>query len=127
MTAKHEILMVGEDAQPFVDLSERLDDALYSVSFAQTRDPLGYLQEDRLWHSAGIIVRLTGRESAEDFVPVFEAYPQSSFLLLEGRQPSDPAIGRIASRYGAETIDPVVASPAQIVDQLLALIFHRKL
>ena len=36
MTAEHEILMVGEEAQPIVDHSERLDDALYSVSFEQT-------------------------------------------------------------------------------------------
>jgi len=127
MAAKHEILMVGEDTQPFVDLSEHLDDALYSVSFAQTKGPLGYLQEHALWHSAGVIVRLTGKESAEDFVPVFEAYPRSSFLFLWGRLPPDPAVERIAARNGAEIVDPETASPGQIIEQLLALIFHHKL
>ncbi len=56
-------------------------------------------------------------------MPVFKAYPQSSFLFLKGYQEPDAA----AERYGTEVLDPVAAPPTQIVEQLLALIFHRKL
>ena len=56
-------------------------------------------------------------------MPRLQGLPQTSFLFLKGHQVPDAA----AERYGAEVLDPVAAPPTQIVEQLLVLIFHRKL
>jgi hypothetical protein len=126
MQYKHEILLIGPDTRPLVDVSEYLDEHLYLVAIAQALHPIDYILEHRQWHPVGAIVRLAGDESIEDFLPLFQAYPETSFLFLRSG-PSDGGTSEVVSRYGGAIIDPDERSPQRLVEDLAALMFHHKL
>jgi hypothetical protein len=127
MGPRHEILMIGPHTQPLVDIAEFLDDSLYSVVFTQARHPIDYLLTHRSWRPAGAIVRLAGDESKEDFLPLFQAFSETGFIFLRGREIPAPEIDEAIEGYGGQVIDPALKSPQQIVEQLAAVMFHRKL
>ena len=127
MAPKHGILMAGERTAPLVDISEYLDDDFYSMFLVQARRPMDYLLERRNWQPAGAIVRLVGDESAEGFLPVFQAHPATSFLFLLGTDLIDPELTGVVEGYGGTVIDAGEKSPQRIVEDLAALMFHHKL
>jgi hypothetical protein len=127
MQYKHEILLIGPDTKPLVDISEYLDEHLYAVALAQARHPIDYIMEHRQWHPGGAIVRLAGDESTEDFLPLFQTYPETSFLFLLSQPPSADELRSVVARYGGALIDPAEKSPQRLVEDLVALMFHHKL
>jgi hypothetical protein len=129
MQYKHEILLIGPDTKPLVDISEYLDEHLYSVAIAQDRHPIDYILEHRQWHPVGAIVRLAGDEAIEDFLPLFQSYPETSFLFLlsAGDLWGDEEAGSIVARHGGVIVDPAEKSPQQLVEDLAALMFQNKL
>ncbi len=123
---KRDILLVGEDVRPLGFLSELLNEDIYSVSLAHARRPLDHLLERRYWQPAGAIVRLAGDEILPDFEALFDAYPSTGFVFLNAEW-LDADLRQIVAQRGGTLADESSERPGQIVESLIALLFHREL
>jgi hypothetical protein len=125
IAVKTEILMVGEQMAPLVEVSRQFDGAAYAITIAQVPHPFEYLLRHPLRHPEGVIVRLAGNENVADFRAVCSAYPESTLVFLADRFPPRPAVARVVDQYHGAILR-AAESPLAIVASLVALIFQKK-
>jgi hypothetical protein len=127
MPQKYKVLFVGKDTRPLVDISEHLDEQLYSVYFAHAEHPVEYIPAHARWHPTGAIVYLAGDESSDDLLRLITDYPDTSFLFLTDTNEDGGEKADLVRQSGGVLVDPMETSPQRLVEELESLIFHRKI
>jgi hypothetical protein len=122
---RSDILLVGEEMAPLVEVSLQLDRAAYAISIALVRCPLDYLLQHPSRQPDGVIVLLTGNENVADFRAGCAAYPESTLVFLANHFPPRPAIARVVDQYYGAILR-TTESPLTIVASLVALMFQRR-
>jgi hypothetical protein len=122
---KTDILFVGKEMGPLVEISSQLDGATYAIAIAEAPRPFDYLLRHRSHQPAGVIVCLSGNENVADFRAVCSAYPESTLVFLADRFPPRPAVARVVDQYHGAILR-ATESPLAVVASLVALIFQRR-
>jgi hypothetical protein len=122
---KTDILFVGTEMGPLVEVSSQLDVATYAVAIAEAPRPFDYLLKHGSHKPAGVIVRLSGNENVADFRAVCAAYPESTLIFLADRFPPGPAVARVVDQYHGAILR-ATESRLIVVASLVAMMFQRR-
>jgi hypothetical protein len=122
---KSDILFVGREIGPLVEVSRHLDGATHAVAIAQVPRPFDYLLEHRSRQPDGVIVCLAGNENVADFRAVCSAFPESTLVFLADRFPPRPAVARVVDQYHGAILR-ATESPLAVVASLVVLRFQRR-
>ena len=122
---KSDILFVGKEMGPLVEVSSQLDRATYAIGIAEAPRPFDYLLKHRSRQPAGVIVRLSGIENIADFRAVCSSYSESTLVFLADRFPPRPAVARVVDQYHGAILR-ATDSPLAVVASLVALMYQRR-
>jgi hypothetical protein len=122
---KSEILFIGQEMTPLVEVSRQLDSSDFAISIARVPRPFDYLLRHRTVRAAGAVVRLSAHENVADYRAVCPAFPETAFVFLSDSFPPSPAVARVVEEYHGAVLKSV-ESPLAIVATLIALIFQRR-
>jgi hypothetical protein len=122
---KTDILFVGKEMGPLVEVASHLDPAAYAIAIAEAPRPFDYLLKHGSHQPAGVIVRLSGNENVADFRAVCSAYLESTLVFLADRFPLRPAVARVVDQYHGAILR-ATESPLAVVASLVALMYQRR-
>jgi hypothetical protein len=122
---KTNILFVGNEMGPLVEVSSQLAGAAYAIAIAEVPRPFDYLLKHGSHQPDGVIVRLSGNENVADFRAVCCGYPDSTLIFLADRFPPRPAVARVVDEYRGAILR-ATESPLAVVASLVAMMFQRR-